>query len=171
MNPDETARITYFWRDDDQAVGTHQVRITRDLTAARSFAPALAPLLTVLSNCALEKIRLSLRYLDLNDPVPMPDSSVYRRSVFIFETAQGNQYLLSLPGMKIEMLLQPPDPYAGVGIDLNNVAIAALVSGLLTGMGTAQPCAPWGIGGDLSWQGDDLVNIVGAYWGYERATW
>jgi hypothetical protein len=173
MNPDETARITYFWRDDDQAVGTHQVRATRDLAASSTLATALAPLITPLSNCALEKIRVGLRYLDENDPSPTAGCSVYRRSIFIFATAQGDRYIMSLPGMVSSALLQPPDPYAGIGLDLNNVAVAALVSGILTGMGSTQPCAPWGpgAGGDLAWQGDDLVDILGAYWGYERATW
>jgi hypothetical protein len=173
MNPDETARITYYWRDDDLAVGTHQVRATRDLAGASAYAVGLAPLLPPVSSCALERIRVGLRYLDETDPAPAGGSSVYRRSIFIFETAQGDRYLLSLPGVVASALLPPPDPYAGVRLDLANVAVAALVAGLLTGLGSTRPCAPWGPGegGDLAWQGDDLVNIAEAYWGYERAGW
>jgi hypothetical protein len=173
MNPDETARITYFWRDDDLATGLHQIRATRNLADASAFATGLAPILTPISDCALEKIRVGLRYLDETDPSAASNSSVYRRSIFIFATAQGNRYVLSLPGVVPSALLQPPDPYAGIGIDLNNVAVAALVSGFLTGLGSTQPCAPWGPGpgGNLSWQGDDLVDVLAAYWGYERATW
>jgi hypothetical protein len=163
MNPDETARITYYWRDDDQAVGTHQLRATRNLAASSAFATALVPLLVPLSNCALEKVRVGIRYLDENAPPPTVGCSVYRRSIFIFATAQGDRYILSLPGMVQIALLQPPHPYAGVGLDLNHVAVAALVSGLLTGMGGLQPCAPWA--------NDDLVDILSAYWGYERAKW
>jgi hypothetical protein len=162
VNPDDTARITYYWIDDDEAISSNQVRVTRDLSVAVPFALALTPLLYPVSNCALQRYTVGLRYLDLANPSPSPGSSVYRRSVFIFRTAAAELCILSLPGINDALTLQPPDPYAGVRYDLSNVAVAALIAGVLTGLGGSQPCAPWA---------DDLVDIVDAYWGYERAGW
>lgn len=162
MNPDDTARITYYWIDDDQAISSNQVRVTRDMSIASPFARALLPLLPPVSNCALQRCTVNLRYLDQTNPSPSPGSSVYRCSIFIFRLASGDLYVLSLPGVVESLLLQPPDPYAGIGLDLDNVTVAALVAGLLTGFGGLQPCAPGG---------DDLVDIVAAYQGHERAGW
>jgi hypothetical protein len=173
MNPDPTARITYYWRDDDGATATPHLGIAPNLSGAGAYAVALAPLLKAVSNCALQRISVGLRYLDTNDPVPMPESSVYRRTLLIFETASGGRFIQSLPGLRGDMLLHPPDDLAGIALNLNHVAIAALVAAFVTGIGGVAPCAPWGPGAgeEYFWDGDDVVGILAGYWGYERETW
>lgn len=162
--------VTYYFRDDDGAGSRHYMYIPgANMDSAATMAIQFAELLQAVSNCALWKISISHSAQDDGSQVAQPGSKVYRRSIFTCETAQGAQYVLQIPGVVESMLLQPPDPYAGIGLDLNNVAVAAFVDELLNGVA----CAPWGpgVGGDLSWQGDDLVSIVSAYWGYERARW
>jgi hypothetical protein len=141
------------------------------LPVAGAFATAYAELFRPLSDCALWKITFSLRYLDDTDPVGAVGSSVNQRSIFQFLAVDGTRFDLSLPGLVAANLLQPPDPYAGTGIDLTTVAVASLVAATVTGIGGIEPCAPWGPGvaTAFTWGGADLVDILTAFWGYERA--
>jgi len=141
------------------------------LPIAGAFAAAYAELFIPISSCALWKVKISLRYLDDTDPAPATNSDVNRCSVFQFATADGGRYDLVLPGLVAIKQLQPPDPYAGVGLNIADVDIAALLAATVTGIGGTAPCAPWGPGaaGALTWLGSDLVGLLTAYWGYERA--
>lgn len=173
-NSDPTCRITLHFRDDDGANSQHIINVpANDFAVAGFFATAYASLFPPLSNCALWKVTLSLRYLDTADPPAVSGSTINRRSVFVFGTEAGERLTSSLPGVGSGIVLEPPDTYAGVGLDTTgNVAVAALVSAYTTGLGGVQPCAPWGPGmpaGDFTWPGSDIVELLGAYWGYERA--
>jgi len=170
---DPTARITLHFRDDDGASSTHIINVAADaLPVAGAFAAAYAALFAPLTSCALYKVGISLRYLDDTDPLPPADTDTNRRSVFVFQSI-GRPYVLSLPGVVGSKLAQPPDPYAYVGLDTADVAIAALVSAMITGIGGVEPCAPWvptlddmgggggswgGGGGGGSWGGGETVS-------------
>lgn len=171
--PDPTVRITLHFRDDDGANSQHIINVAASaLPVAGGFATAYAALFQPISNCALWKVTVHLRYLDDTDPTGAAGSSNHQRSVFVFGTAAAERFTVSIPGLEEAMLLAPPDPYAGVGLDASNPAIAALVAAHVTGLGGVQPCAPWGPGvpsGDFTWPGSDLVELLSAYWGYERA--
>jgi hypothetical protein len=120
----------------------------------------------------LWKVTVHLRYLDTSDPTGAAGSTINQRSVLVFGTAAAERFTVSIPGLEAGLLLAPPDPYAGVGLDTSNPAIAALVAAHVTGLGEVQPCAPWGPGeasGDFTWPGSDLVELLTAYWGYQRA--
>lgn len=169
---DPTLRITLYFRDDDGAGAQHIINVDAGrLPVAGSFATAYADLFAPLSSCALWKVQVSLRYLDNTDPAGAIDSSIDRRSVFVFGTADDERLTVSIPGLDESLILAPPHPYAGVGLDLANPAIAALVAAHTTGLGGVEPCAPWGPGapaGEFNWPGSDLVEVLSAYWGYER---
>lgn len=172
-NPDSTCRITLHFLDDDGASSQHIINVpAHALAVAGSFATAYASLFPPVSNCALQKVSISLRFLDTTDPVGAVGSSINRRSVFTFGTAAGERLTATVPGLVESLVLAPPDPYAGVGLDTSNVVIAALAAAYTTGLGGVQPCAPWGPGvpsGDFVWPGSDLTELLSAYWGYERA--
>ena len=158
---DPTVRITLHFRDDDGASSTHIINVAADaLPVAGAFAAAYAALFAPLTSCALYKVGISLRYLVDPAPVAVPgaDTNTHRRSVFVFQSI-GSPYVLSLPGVIGAKLVQPPDPYAYVGLNTADPAIAALVSAMVTGIGGVEPCAPWaptligGGGGGGSWGG------------------
>jgi hypothetical protein len=171
--PDPTVRITLHFRDDDGADSQHIINVAASaLPVAGGFATAYANLFPPVSNCALWKVTVHLRYLDNADPVGAAGSSINQRSVLVFGTAAAERLSVSIPGLETALLLAPPDPYAGVGLDTSNPAIAALVAAHVTGLGGVAPCAPWGPGvpaGDFTWPGSDLVELLTAYWGYQRA--
>lgn len=170
--PDETVRITLYFRDYKGVTTLHIINVAASLLPiAGAFAASYAELFVPISSCALWKVTVALRFLDDTDPAPATNSDVNRCSVFQFATADGGRFDLTLPGLVAAKLLQPPDPYAGVGLDITDVDIAALVAATVTGIGGTEPCAPWGPGvaGALTWQGSDLVGLLTAYWGYERA--
>jgi hypothetical protein len=196
-NADPTVRITLHFRDDDGASSTHIINVAAAaLPVAGAFATAYAALFTPLSSCALWKISISLRYLNDTDPVAAAGTDRNRRSVFLFGLADGGRYALSLPGVASAKLLQPPDPYAWVGLNTADPDIAALVAAMTTGIGGTAPCAPWdslggswggwnGSGGsygggsaggsfptiavgDFTWVGVTITELLTAYWGYER---
>lgn len=171
--PDPTVRITLYFRDDDGASSQHIMNVAASaLAGAGAFAASYAALFPPVSNCALWKVQVSLRYLDNTDPAGAAGSNINRRSVFMFGTADEERFTVSIPGLVEALILTPPDPYAGVGLDISNPAIAALAAAYITGLGGVQPCAPWGPGvpaGEFDWPGSDLVELLSAYWGYERA--
>lgn len=170
--PDSTASVTLFFRDDDGASTRHVINVASSaLSVAGAFAAAYAELFIPLSNCALWKVSITLRYLDDTDPVGAVGSSVNQRSVFQFMAEDGTRFDLSIPGLIAVKLLQPPNPYAGIGFDVTDVDIAAMVAATITGIGGTEPCAPWGpgIATAFTWGGSDLVGLLTAFWGYERA--
>ena len=156
---DPTVRITLHFRDDDGASSQHIIHVPASaLAVAGDFAAAYAALFAPVSNCALWKVGISLRYMDNADPVATAGSSQTRRSIFVFGTLDGGRYTLSLPGVVAAKLLQPPDPYAWVGFDLADPDIAALVAAMTTGIDGTAPCAPW-TPDPLGW------NSSGGSWG------
>lgn len=170
--PDRTAAITLHFCDDDGATSRHVINVAASaLPVAGDFAIAYAELFRPLSDCALWKINFTLRYLDDTDPVAAVGSNVNQRSVFQFSAVDETRFDLSFPGMVAAKLLQPPDTYAGIGFDLTDVDIAALVAATVTGIGGTEPCAPWGPGvaTAFTWGGSDLVGLLTAFWGYVRA--
>jgi hypothetical protein len=178
--PDPSVRITLHFRDDDGAVSLHIINVpAAALPVAGLFAAAYAALYTPISNCALWKVAVSLRYLDDTDPVGAPGSSIYQGSAFLFQTANvpPDRYVVSIPGLVESKLLQPPDPYAGVQLDASDPDIAALVEAMIHGIDGTRPCAPWDVswgdigGGGGSWGGGGGGGIYGGgggggEWGY-----
>ena len=163
-NPDQTARITLFFRDYKGSASQSRLNVdARDLIAGGNYGRAIASLFAAVTSCAVWKVSVSLRTLDVSSPPPDPGSNTNRRSVFVFGTASAARYVLSLPGLDTSRLVQPPAPYAGIALDISDVAVAALIAATLTGIGGIQPCAPW--------LGDDITEILAAYWGYEHAGW
>ena len=190
--PDPTLSITFLFRDDDGANARHIINLPASaLPVAGSFAVAYAALIDSLSTCVLWKISIALRYLNDQDPVAAAGTDINRKSVFIFGLVDGGRYAVTLPCVMGSKLLQPPDPYAYVGLNTADPAIAALVAALVTGIDGIHPCAPWDAnalgdwthggggggswggggnatdGGDFAWSGDDITTLLTAYWGYE----
>ncbi|MEI7645653.1 MAG: hypothetical protein WCJ55_15370 [Chloroflexales bacterium] len=143
-----TVQIIMFFRDDDGAMSQHMVNLpTDDIGFAVGFAKLYGTLVRAVSSCALTKMHINLKVTDDATPHGAVGSSIYQRSVFIFQTVSTPpfRYIFAVPGVIATKLLQPPDPYAGVQFDASDLDIAALVSAMVDGIGgdPTQPVAPW----------------------------
>lgn len=155
-----------WFRDDDGAVSRHTVNLpTDDIDLAVGFAKLYGTLVRAVSTCALTKIHIVLQVVNDATPHGAVGSSIYQRSVFLFQTVSTPpfRYIFAVPGVIAAKLLLEPHPYAGVQFDVSDPDIAALVSAMVDGVGgdPTQPVAPWnpagtwgsGGGGGGTWGG------------------
>lgn len=156
----DIARITFYFADDDDATGETRINIAvASLNQAVEYGRQLAALLKAVSSCALVKFHVVFTGYD-DTPANLPATvDLMRRGVFLYQTSDSTLYVLKAVSIRPDLLLST-GPYAGVGVDLAQPAIAALAQATVEGIGGVQPCDEWGA---------DLVQLVAAYRGYERS--
>jgi hypothetical protein len=168
-------RVTLCFRDDDGAESEHRLELPLSaLPAVEAWVMDYAQLLMAVSTCALYKIRVTSVFKDDGSQIAAPNSNAKRQSVFLFETDEGQTYVVAVPGLVAAHLVQA-GPYAQIQIDPTDTAISALVSLLVNGNGSVQAVAPWNpTNGGLNeweWAGVPLLRLKTAYWGYEQPGW
>jgi hypothetical protein len=174
-NTNPTVSIILFFKDDDNAESKHTISVPLSaLSGASAWARAYADLLISVSNCALWKIRITSTFKDDGAQISMSGSNAKRQSVFIFETEEGQNYVVSVPGLIYSRLVQV-GPYTQIQLDPTDTAISSFVSMMVNGNGTSRPVAPWNAadGGvnEWEWAGVPLLRLKTAYWGFERPGW
>lgn len=170
-----TLNVTLFFRDDDGAEGEHRISVPLSaLSLVNAWLLDYMPLVAAVSTCALYKARITLVARDDGSQIAAVGSNVRRHTVLLFETAEGQPFALSIPGLVSARLLTA-GPYAGVHVDTRDPAIVALVDLVINGAGAARPVAPWNStdGGvsEWEWAGMPFARFLSAYWGYERPSW
>jgi hypothetical protein len=154
---DGAINIVYTFQDDDLATATERVHVPpgTTLVQAKAFATSYAALVQPLSDCAMRKYTISQEVYDDTYPLAALGSDVEDKGVLTFRTVGNGSSTMTWPGV-LESLLVNTISRKGVYIDLANVAVSALVSALLTGLG-APAISP------STRRGDDLVAIKDAY--------
>jgi hypothetical protein len=154
-----TFRAAIYARDDDGAVSSTRLAYG-DAAGARAHLAALLPLVQAVSSCAIERATLSNTYL-ISDARPGVGADAHRQVVLVMRCDDDSLAALAIPGVETGVILAA-GPLAGVGVDLANVAVAALVSALITGIGGARPVSP---------TGRSFVAVEAAYMGYDEGRW
>ncbi len=154
---DGALSIVYTFQDDDLATATERVHVPvgTTLAQAKAFATSYAALIQPLSNCAMRKYTISQEVYDDTYPLAAAGSDVEDKGVLNFRTVGNGSATMTWPGI-LESLLVNTISRKGVYIDLANVAVAALASALISGLGSPA-IAP------STRRGDDLVTIKDAY--------
>lgn len=112
-----------------------QYHVQRGTAAAAALAGAtgLRGLISNCTGCAIVEQRYVLPGVELATPNPAPGISTPRHAVFIFSTVAPDQYaIIAVPGMRNDILMTI-GPGAGVAINPNHPAVAALVGELTNG--------------------------------------
>lgn len=149
--------INYTFQDDDTATSTERVHVPAGTTLAnaKTFAASYAALIQPVTDCAMRKYTISQEVYDDTYPLAAAGSDVEDKGVITFRTVGNGSATMTWPGI-LESLLVNSISRKGTYIDLANVAVAALVSALLTGLGSPA-IAP------STRRGDDLVAVKDAY--------
>lgn len=156
----DIARITFYYVDDDDATGETRISVdVASLNQAIEYGRQLAALLRPVSSCGLVKFHVVFTAYDETTTDLPTTVDLMRRGVFLYQTSDSTLSVLKVASIRPDLLLST-GPYAGVGVDLAQPAIAALVQATVEGIGGVQPCDEWGV---------DLTELVAAYRGYERS--
>lgn len=154
-----TYRAAIRARDDDGAISTCRLAYA-DPAGAQTHLAALLPLLQSVSSCAIEGCTLSnTNYI--SDARPGLGVDGHLQAVLLLRCDDDSLAVLAVPGVAAGVILTT-GPQAGVGIDLTNAAIAAVVAALTTGIGGAIPVSPLGRA---------MVTVEAAYVGYDEGRW
>lgn len=154
-----TYEAQIHFRDDDGATTYTQLNYLEP-GGARAHLAALLPLLATGSNCAVYAAKLSNRYL-VSDTPPGVGADAHQQVVLLLRCDDDSLAVMAVPGVNPAVVLTS-GPTAGVGIDLNHSAIAALVSALTTGIAGARPVSP---------TGHAFTALEAAYVGYDEGRW
>lgn len=160
MGWNPTYRAVISARDDDGATSTSRLAYL-DVTGARTHLAALLPLIAAVSNCAIEGATLGNTYL-VSDLPPGVGTDVHHQVVLLLRCDDDSIAVLAIPGVEAGIVLAD-GPMAGVGVDLANLAVAALVAALTTGIGGAVPVSPMGR--------RPMLELLSGYVGYDDGRW
>jgi hypothetical protein len=147
--------LSLSYQDDDLAIARTSVPFPSGTTlaAVQSYATAYAALVDPVSDCALIGYSVNQEYYDDTYPLAAAGSDVEDKGVLIIRTVGNAIKTISWPGVMESVLVNSISP-PGTYIDLANVAVAALVSALITGIAGTQPS---------NGRGDDLRSVKEAY--------
>ena len=151
-------QLSLSYQDDDLAIARTSVDFPAGTTLAsvQTYATSYAALVAPLTDCALIGYSVNQEYYDDTYPVAAAGSDVEAKGVLILRTVGNSIKTMTWPGVLESVLVNSISP-PGTFIDLANVAVSALVSALITGLGTAPVVAP------SNGNGQDLRSIKEAY--------
>jgi hypothetical protein len=132
--------ISFTFQDDDLAEASTSVKLPAGTTpaAAKTFASSYVALLGPVTDCSLISYNVNLEVYDDTYPTAALGSDVEDKGVLTIRTANNGTSTLSWPGVLESILVNTITP-AGTYIDLQNVAVAALVTALVNGLSGTQP--------------------------------
>ncbi len=149
--------ITFTFQDDDLATAIERVYVPDGtaLADAQAFGLEYAALIQPLTDCAMRKFIVSQEYYDDEYPTALPGSDVEDKGVLTFRTFENGSSKMTWPGI-VESILVTAISRPGVYIDMANVDVAALVSALISGLGTPaiEPSTR---------KGEDLLEVKEAF--------
>jgi hypothetical protein len=147
--------LSLRYQDDDLAIASTSVNFPAGTTlaAVQTYATAYAALVAPVTNCALIGYSISEDYFDDTFPVAAAGSDVEDKGVLIIRTVSNAIKTMTWPGVLESVLVNTISP-PGTFVDLANVAVAALVSAVITGIAGTQPSNS---------RGDDLRSVKEAY--------
>lgn len=148
-------RLSMTYQDDDLAENAHTLDFpaAATLAAIQAYATAYAALVDPVSDCALKGYTVLERFYDDTYPLAAAGSDVEDKGVLKIRTQNNRIKTFTWPGIIESVLLNTISP-PGTYIDLANVAVAALVSALITGIAGTQPSNN---------RGDDFRSVKEAY--------
>jgi hypothetical protein len=148
-------RLSMSYQDDDLAEAAHTVDFppATTLAAVQAYATAYAALLDPVTNCALKGYTVLEHFYDDTYPLAAAGSDVEDKGMLKIRTQNNRVKTFSWPGIVESVLLNTISP-PGTYIDLANVAVAALVSALITGIAGTAPSND---------RGDDFLSVVEAF--------
>lgn len=137
---DGAISVSFTFQDDDLAQASTSVKLPAGTTlaAAKTFATNYVALLTPVTDCAITAYNITQEVYDDTYPTAAAGSDVEDKGVLSIRTANNNTSTLSWPGVLESILVNSITP-AGTYIDLANVAVAALVTALISGLAGTQP--------------------------------
>lgn len=147
--------LALTYQDDDLATSRTSVPfpVGTALADVQAYATAYAALVDPVTDCALIGYSINQEYYDDAYPTAAAGSDVEDKGVLVIRTVNNNIKTLSWPGVIESVLVNTISP-PGTFIDLANVAVAALVSALITGIAGTAPSNS---------RGDDLRSVKEAY--------
>jgi hypothetical protein len=152
--------ITFTFQDDDLAQSSIGVKLPEatPLAFAYAFATQFVGLIPPVSDCALQKYSVSQEVYDDTYPLGAAGSDVEDKGVLTIRTANNGTSTFTWPGVLESILVNNITP-PGTYVNLQNAAVAALISGLVNGIniglgGTIQPSDRRGL---------DFLSIKEAY--------
>lgn len=148
-------QLSLSYQDDDLAIARTSVNFPAGTSLAdvQSYAAAYAALVDPVTDCALVGYNINQEYYDDTYPTAAAGSDVEDKGVLVIRTVNNNTKTMTWPGVVESVLLNTITP-PGTYIDLANVAVAALVSALVTGIGGTAPSNS---------RGDDLRSVKEAF--------
>jgi len=144
-----------IYQDDDLATSRSSIDFPPATTPAaiQAYASAYAALLSPVSDCALKGYTITEDFYDNTYPAAAAGSDVESKGVLVIRTQNNKTRQFNWPGVLESVLMNTISP-PGTFIDLANVAVAALISALITGIAGTQPSTD---------RGDDFLSIVQAF--------
>lgn len=149
------SKLTLIYQDDDLATSRTSIDFPPATAAAaiQAYASAYAALVDPVTDCALKGYSITEDWYDDTYPTPAAGSDVEDKGVLVIRTQNNKTRQLSWPGVLESVLVNTISP-PGTFIDLANVAVAALVSALITGVAGTAPSTD---------RGDDFLSVVQAF--------
>lgn len=147
--------LSLSYQDDDLAIARTSVNfpVGTTLAAVQTYATAYAALVAPLTDCALIGYSINQEYYDDAFPTAGAGSDVEDKGVLVIRTVGNAIKTMSWPGVLESVLVNTISP-PGTYVDLANVAVSALVSALITGIGGTAPSSS---------RGDDFRSVKEAY--------
>lgn len=147
--------VSFSFVDDDLARGSTSVKLEEGTAYddAITFAAAYVSLIDAVSDCALTGYTVTQTVYDDSYPVGAPGSDVEDKGVLTIRTAKNGTSTVSWPGVLETVLVNNISP-AGTYLNLTNVAVAALISALINGIGGIEPS---------NRRGDDFLSVKEGY--------
>jgi hypothetical protein len=149
------SKLTMVYQDDDLATARSSIdfppaTVRDDIVA---YASAYAALLAPVSDCALKGYTITEDFYDNTYPMAAAGSDVEDKGVLVIRTQNNKTRQFNWPGVLESVLMNTISP-PGTYIDLANVAVAALISALITGIAGTAPSTD---------RGDDFLSVVQAF--------
>lgn len=149
------SKLTLVYKDDDLAQSRSSIDFPPGTTpaAVQTYASAYVALVAPVTDCALMGYTITEDFYDDTYPTPAAQSDVEDKGVLVIRTVNNKTRQFTWPGVLESVLVNTISP-PGTFINLAHVAVAALVSALITGIGGTAPST------DI---GSDFLSVVEAF--------
>lgn len=121
--------------DDSESLATQRYHVHRGTqpATAHNAATNLRGRIGAMSGCAFLQQSYVLPAVEVATPNTIPGVVTQQYAVFVFSTTEIGQYaIIAIPGVRFELLMTT-GPGAGVLLDTEHAAVAALVAELTNG--------------------------------------
>lgn len=147
--------ISFTFVDDDLAEGSTSVKLPEGTPYedAVTYAAGYVSLIDAVSDCALTSYSINQTVYDDTYPVGAAGSDVEDLGKLTVRTVKNGTSTVSWPGVLESVLVNNISP-PGTYLNLTHVAVAALISALVNGIGGVEPS---------NRRGDDFLSVKEGY--------